>query len=103
MFIINLCSYYIVNFARTNAVFKLKLTLSITLFSMQLHFTEGDFKSDYLFRACSVAQEFIPIAVLLRCAVLANYGAVPYLIVFNPKAALLQQCYKKIRNRSGRA
>ena len=35
-------------------------------------------------------QEFIPIAVLLCCALLAHYGAVSFALIFTPIAGLLQ-------------
>ena len=47
----------------------------------------------YVFRrqqSGDVTQEFIPVAVLLCCAVPANYGTLPYSLIFTPIAALLQ-------------
>ena len=37
-----------------------------------------------------VTQEFIPIAVLPCCALLAKNGAVSFALIFNPIAGLLQ-------------
>ena len=71
---------------------------------MQLQFTQSDFKSEYLFRTCSVAISLVtsPLisfrllgyyavpAVLKICAVLPKYGAVLYSPIFTPITALLQ-------------
>ena len=72
-------------FQEPNTVIKLKLMLPIDLLRMQLQFMQNDFKSEYLFRTCSVATNLVTspnnpfqIAVLLCCAVLADYGIVPY-------------------------
>ena len=42
------------------------------------------------YQSGDVTQEFIPISVLICCAVLANYGAVPYSPILTALAALLQ-------------
>ena len=64
---------------------------------MQLEARQKDFKNEDLFRTCSVATNPVtspnnplPIAVLLCCAVLANYGTVPYSLISFISAELLQ-------------
>ena len=55
-----------------------------------------DFKSEYLFRTCSIANNMVASVELLSdlcyyaVLFLANYGTVPYSIIFTLVAALLQ-------------
>ena len=73
---------------------------------------ERDFRSEYLFRTCSVATSLVTSlefhSDLCEYAVpfLTNYGKVPYSLIFNPIAALLQAVLQKntepFRNSSGR-
>ena len=73
------------HFQELSAAIKVKLTLSISLFNMHLQDEQSDFKSEYLFRTCSVATNLVTslnnpfhFAVLLCYAVLTNYATVPY-------------------------
>ena len=70
-------------FHELSAVIKVKLTLSISLFRMQLQAGQSDVKSEFLFRTCSVATNLVTwfkipfqFAVLLCRAVLASYGTI---------------------------
>ena len=47
--------YYVTTFSRANAAIKLKMTLLLSLLSIQRQFTQKDLKSDSLFRKFSVA------------------------------------------------
>ena len=68
---------------------------------------EKYFKSENLFRTCSIATklgtslEIIPIVVLRCCAVLANYGTVAYPLISFLQQHCYKQCYKRIRNPCG--
>ena len=75
---------------------KAKLTMSISLIKLQLQHIELDFKSEYLFRTFSVATDLVTShqfhSKLCYYAVpfLANYGAIPYSLIFTSIAALRQ-------------
>ena len=83
--------------------FNAKLTMSISLIQKQLQYIELDFKSGNLFLKCSVATDLVTShqfhssvcyhAVLF---LLANYGAIPYSLIFTPIAALLQAVLQAI-------
>ena len=68
---------------------------------------EHDFKSEYLFRPCSVATSLVTSLELHSdlCyyvgPFLANDGTVPYSFIYPPIAVLLQAVLQKKRNRSG--
>ena len=83
-------------FQELTAVIKVKFTLSISLVKMQLRARQSDFKSEYPLRTCSVDTNLVispnnPIqtAVLLCCAMLANYRTVPYSLIRFISGALL--------------
>ena len=98
LFYSNRCKFlYESTFSRSNAVYKLILTLSLSLLKKQLRFIQNYFKIDYLFLAFSVATDLVtsltvPIqsAVLLFCVDLAIYWRVPYSLISFMSASLLQ-------------
>ena len=92
------------NFQEPSTVFKVKLTLSKSLFRMQLQARQSDFKSEKLFHTCSVATN------LATSPNNSLQSAVPFwpiteqfLIHSVPsfQQHCYKQCYKQIRNCSG--
>ena len=77
--------------------------MSFSLIKLQLQYKELDFKSEDLFRTCSVATDLVALhhfySNLCYYAVpflLANYGTIPYSLIFTPMAALLQAVLQAI-------
>ena len=82
---------------KLSAVIEVILTLSVPISKMQVQARQSDFKSELFFHTCSVDYNLVmlptnpfPIVVLLRCAVLAIYRAVPYSLFSFIPAALVQ-------------
>ena len=73
--------------------------MSINMIKLQLQYIELDFKSEYLFRTCPVATDLVTshqfhssfnLCYYAVPFLLANYGTIPYSLIFTPIAALLQ-------------